>query len=143
MAVFNKFQDFTKQLARGKHAFDSHTFKVMLTNELPLNTYTVASNIKEIASGNGYVAGGKVTSVTLSDLADGVSINGTEIVFAASGGSIGPFRYAVLYNESTVGGPLIGWWDYISSVILSDTETLTVKFNSASQGSIFTLACLG
>jgi hypothetical protein len=54
-----------------------------------------------------------------------------DVVFTAAGGSIGPFRYAVLYNDTPTSpaDPLIGWWDYGSSITLADTETFTVDFD--------------
>ena len=60
------------------------------------------------------------------------------MVFTAAGGSIGPFRYAVLYNDTPVSpaNPLIGYWDYGSSVTLASGETFTVDFGA----SLFTIA---
>lgn len=46
----------------------------------------------------------------------------------------------MLYNSTAAGGPLIGWWDYGSSIAPADTETFAVKPNGASTGgSICTL----
>jgi hypothetical protein len=59
-------------------------------------------------------------------------------VFTASSGSIGPFRYAVLYDDTAASDQLIGFWDYGSSITLNDTETFTVDFD-ASAG-VLTLA---
>jgi hypothetical protein len=69
-------------------------------------------------------------------------VNGTQVVFTATAGGIGPFRYAILYNDTATSpaDALIGFTDYGTGVTLADTETLTVKFNNASPGTIFTLA---
>lgn len=141
MASYNKFQDFSEQLARGNHDFDAHTFKVMLTNAAPLATNTVKADLTEIAAGNGYTAGGTATTITLSETGGTTTVNGTEVVFTASG-AIGPFRYAVLYNDTPTSpaDPLIAWWDYGSSISLASGETFTVKFSNTSPGAIFTLA---
>lgn len=141
MASYNKFQDFSEQLARGVHDFDAHTFKVMLTNSAPLETNTVKADLTEIAAGNGYTAGGTATTITLSETGGTTTVNGTEVVFTASG-AIGPFRYAVLYNDTPTSpaDPLVAWWDYGSSISLASGETFTVKFSNTSPGAIFTLA---
>jgi hypothetical protein len=80
--------------------------------------------------------------MTVSETTGTTTVQGTQVVFTASGGSIGPFRYAVLYNSTVttpVLNPLVAWWDYGSSISLADTETFTVKFNNTTPGTIFTL----
>lgn len=131
MASYNKFLQFTKDLIDGVHDFDAHTFKVMLTNTAPVNTNTIKANLTEIGAGNGYTAGGTTTTITTSTSAGTAKVTGTDIVFTAAGGSIGPLRYAVLYNDTaaTPAKPLIAWWDYGSSITLNDQETLTVDFD--------------
>jgi hypothetical protein len=140
MASYNKFQVFTKDLVEGKHNFASNTFKVMLTNTAPVNTNAVKADLTEISAGNGYTAGGTATTITSSTSAGTAKVTGTDIVFTAAGGSIGPLRYAVLYNDTQTSPakPLIAWWDYGSSITLNDTETLTVDFDNTN--GIFTVA---
>ncbi len=132
MASYNKFLQFTKDLVDGVHDFDAHTFKVVLTNSAPVNTNTVLANITQISNGNGYTTGGTATSMSTSTSSGTAKVTGTDVVFTASGGSVGPFRYAVLYNDtpSSPADPLMAWWDYGSSVTLADTETFTVDFDA-------------
>lgn len=132
MASYNKFLQFTKDLVDGVHDFDAHTFKVALTNTAPVNTNTVLANITQISNGNGYTTGGTATSMSTSTSSGTAKVTGTDVVFTASGGSVGPFRYAVLYNDtpSSPADPLMAWWDYGSSVTLADTETFTVDFDA-------------
>lgn len=56
----------------------------------------------------------------------------TDVVITAAGGSIGPFRYVVLYNDTPTApaDPLIGWYDYGSAVTLATSESLTVDFDA-------------
>jgi hypothetical protein len=139
MASYNKFQVFTKDLIEGKHNFASNTFKVMLTNTAPVNTNSIKADLTEISAGNGYTAGGTVTTITSSTSSGVAKTTGTDVVFTAAGGSIGPLRYAVIYNDTQTSPakPLIAWWDYGASITLNDTETLTVDFDAAN--GIFTV----
>jgi hypothetical protein len=132
MATYNKFLQFTEDLIDGAHDFDAHVFKVMLTNTLPVNTNTVKANLTEISAVNGYPSGGTATTITTTTASGTAKATATDVVFTAAGGTVGPFRYAVLYNDttSTPAKPLIAWWDYGSSISLADTETLTVDFDA-------------
>lgn len=141
MVSYNKFQDFSDQLVRGVHDWDANTFKVMLTLVAPVATNTIKSDLTEIAAGNGYTAGGTATTIAVSEAAGTTTVTGTQVVFTASGGAIADFRYAVLYNDSSTSplDALVAWWDYGGTVTLASGDTLTVKFNNADPGTIFTL----
>lgn len=144
MATYNKFQDFSEQLARGVHDFDAHTFKVALTNTAPTATQTTwnTTDHPAPAAANGYTAGGTATTISISETTGTTTVSGTQVVFTATAGGIGPFRYAILYNDSATSpaDAAIAWWDYGSSITLADTETFTVKFSNTTPGAIFTLA---
>ena len=145
MAAYVKFQDFSEQLVRGVHDWDAHTFKVALTNTAPVNTQVsldTGTNHPPPAAANGYTAGGSATTITISETTGTTTVQGTQVVFTATAGGIGPFRYAILYNDTATSpaDALIAYWDYASSVTLADTETFTVKFNNTTPGTVFTLA---
>lgn len=132
MAAFNKFNSFVENLAEKVHDLGADTLKIMLTNSAPVASNTVLANLTEISAGNGYSAGGTAVTVTASSQTSGTyKLVGNDVVFTASGGSIGPLRYAVLYNDTPASpaDPLIGWWDYGSSITLAAGETLTVDFD--------------
>jgi hypothetical protein len=141
MATYNKFNDFTEQQIIGTHDWDANTFKIMLVNSpAPTQSNTIKANLTEISAGNGYTAGGTATTITVSESPAGTAVvQGTQVVFTASGGSIGPFRYAVLYNDTAASKNLVAWWDNGSAVTLSAGDTFTVKFDNATTGTIFTL----
>lgn len=139
MASYNKFQDFSEQLARGVHDFEAHTFKVMLTNTAPVATNAVKADLTEISAGNGYTAGGGATTISIAEASGTTTVSGTSVLTTATG-AVGPFRYAVLYNDTAASKNLIAWWDYGSSISLASGETFEVKFSNASPGAIFTLA---
>lgn len=139
MATYQKFNQFTDDLAKAKHDFSSHTFKVMLTNVAPVPTNQVKADITEIAAGNGYVAGGTATVMTLSNASGVEKIVAQNVVFAAAGGGIGPFRYAVVYNDTQASPvkPLVCFFDYGSSITLASGETFT--FVPDATNGLFTL----
>jgi hypothetical protein len=128
MATFNKFNQFVQDLANKKHDLSADTLKVMLTNTAPVAGNSILSDITEISTGNGYSAGGTQATTTSSTQTSGTEklIVG-DVVFTASGGSIGPFRYAVFYNATPTSPlkPLIGWHDYASAITLAAGETFT------------------
>lgn len=136
MATYVKFNDFVEQLGKGVHQLHAagHTLKVALTNTAPnASTNTVFADITEISAGNGYTAGGEDIANDYTESSGTGTLTATDVVFTASGGSIGPFRYAVIYNDTPTSpaDPLICYYDYGSSITLADTETFTVDFGAS------------
>lgn len=130
MAAFNKFNSFVEAIAEKVHNLGSDVLKVMLTNSAPLASNTQKSDLTDISAGNGYTAGGTAATISSSAQSSGTyKLVLADVVFTASGGSIGPFRYAVLYNDTATNKELIGWWDYGSSITLADGETFTVDYD--------------
>lgn len=131
MASYNKFNQFTKDLIDGVHQFGSHSFKVLLTNTAPVATNAVKGDLTEISAGNGYSAGGAATTMSDSTSSGTAKATAADVTFTANGGSIGPFRYAVLYNDtpSSPLKPLVGWWDYGAALTLTDGNQFVVDFD--------------
>jgi hypothetical protein len=138
MASFNKFNSFVEHLAEKVHDLGADSLKVLLTNSAPSASNTIKSDLTEISSGNGYTAGGHAPTISSSSQTSGTyKLVLADLTITASGGSVGPFRYFVLYNDTPTSpaDPLIGWWDYGSSITLADGESVTVDF-SASNGAL-------
>ena len=139
MALYQKFNQFVEDLAKKVHNLNSDTLKVMLTNTAPVAGNSVMADLTEIAAGNGYTAGGSAATFV-----SGAQSSGTyklvlnDVTFTASGGSIGPFRYAVLYNDTPTSpaDPLIAWWDYGTSLTLTNGNSFTVDLDQV--GGVFT-----
>lgn len=139
MASFVKYEVFSENLAEKVHNLDADTLKVMLSNAAPnVATHNVRADSTELSTGGGYTSGGTDTQNATSRTGGTTSVTGVDVVFTASGGTIGNFRYVILYNDTPTSpaDPLIGYWDYGSSITLNDTETFTVDFGS----SMFTIA---
>lgn len=145
MASFVKYNQFIEDVAQKVHDLfgtagsGADTLKVMLSNAAPnASTHVVRADVTELSTANGYTSGGaSLTNVGTRSGAT-LTVAGTDVVFTASGGSIGPFRYAIVYNDTPTSpaDPLVGYWDYGSSITLADTETFTVDLGA----SIFTMA---
>jgi hypothetical protein len=135
MAAMNKFDDYVEQESRAVHNWGAHTFKVALTNTLPVRTNTVLADITQIAATGGYTAGAGggylLDSVVLTEVSGTAKLVIADEVITASGGIVGPFRYAVVYNDSATSpaDALIDWYDYGSSVTLQDGESFTLDFD--------------
>lgn len=137
MATFNKINDFVEDLGNGVHDFDTHSFKYALSNTAPASETSdpsadgngVLANVTEVSYTN--LSETRVISTTAVTLSSGTaSFDGDDEVLTASGGSVGPFRYIYIYNDTPAGDPLIGYWDYGSSITLADGETLALNVST-------------
>lgn len=148
MASFNKFNRFVQDLANKVHNLGSDSLKVALFTSTTAPTsadatyddttaHTLnASGAAEVAAGNGYTQGGiavgTVTSTQTSGTYKLVPSSGTACSWTASGTGFS-LRYAVLYNEtagSAGARPIIGYWDYGSSVTLNSGDSFTVQLDT-------------
>ncbi len=134
MATYNKFETFVGDLGDGLHDLRSagDMVKVYLSNATPSAAGdSVKADLAEISAGNGYTAGGDDIQNGWTETGGVGTLTGVDVVVTAAGGSIGPFRYVALYNDTATGDPLIGWWDYGSSITLNDGETFTIDFGAS------------
>jgi len=127
MASYNKFNSFTEALAEKVHNLGSDTLKVALTNTIPLATNSQLSNLTEISYTN--CSSRTITTTSSSQTSGTYKLVLADLVLTASGGSVGPFRWVVVYNDTATNKELIGWFDYGSAITLGDTETLTIDFD--------------
>lgn len=138
MASFVKYQKGVEALVKGVNA-GSDAWKVALTNRAPVvATDATLTDATEISAGNGYTAGGNAATTTSSAQTGGTFklILASPAAWTATGGSLGPFRYAVLYDSTT--NNLIGYWDYGSAVTLGVGESFTVSLDGTN--GVFTVA---
>jgi hypothetical protein len=128
MASFFKFQDFVEQLGLARHNLNTDTQNIYLSNAAPsASADAIKTDLAEITNQNGYTA----------------PVTGTAVTVTASGGTVGPFQYVVLYNDTQTSpvDPLIGSWDYGSAITLQAGETFTWKpNNSPTTGTVLTIA---
>ena len=127
MASFNKFDSFVEAVAEGTHNLGSNQLTIALTNTLPTASNSVLADITQITYTN---LSTRNLSTTSSSQTGGLyKLVVADTTLTSTGGSTGPFRYVVVYNSTAAGGPLIGWFDYGSSITLLSGESLTVDFD--------------
>jgi hypothetical protein len=134
MTTFTVFNSFKEAMPEKLHNLGSDTLKWMLSNTAPSLSNTVKANITEIAAGSGYTAGGATVTVSSSSQTGGTYslVIGTT-TFTAAGGTIGPFRYVVLYNDTATNDELIGYLDYGTAYTLPDTQSFPINAGTVLQ----------
>lgn len=132
MASFVKFYAFVEHLAEKVHDLGSDTLKIALTNSAPSQSNTVLANLTEIDYT--YCSSRTVTTSSSAQTSGTYKLVLADLTLTAEGGSVGPFRYVVLYNDTPTSpaDPLIGYFDYGSSITLAETETLDINFDGTS-----------
>ncbi len=145
MPAYNKFDKFTDYLVGNVSgqviACLSDTFKVMLTNTLPVRTNAKYADVSagEVANGNGYLTGGSASAVTAANASGTETVTAADVTFTATG-AVGPFQYAIVYDSTPTDKPLICWFNYGSAQTLANGESFVVEPNSATpNGTLFTL----
>jgi hypothetical protein len=132
MATFVKFYQFATDLGEKVHNLNSDTLNVYLSNDPPVvATDAVKADIVAITSQNGYAPADIQNAATATG---GVlTVTAVDVVFTATGGSFGPFQYAVIYNDTPTSplDPLIGYVDYGSAITVLTGETFTVDFGAS------------
>lgn len=127
MAALNKVNSFTEALAEKKHDLGSDELMVALTNTAPTAAGSaVLADITEISYTN---LSSRVITTTASAQTSGTYKLTLQDLELTASGSVGPFRYVVLYNNTAANKELIGWYDYGSSITLANGEKFTVDFD--------------
>lgn len=132
MATFYKFYSYIEDLHEKVHNLGSDTLKFLLTNDAPnQTTWAQLSNVTgQLSTANGYTSGGATLTITSSAQSAGLyTLMASDLSWTASGGSIGPFRYAVLYNDTSTNDRLIGWIDYSFSITVASGQTFTIDLD--------------
>lgn len=131
-SLFKPFYVFSKDLGDGVHKLSTDVLKVIFTNSVPnlTNDFVRGDIGGSLASANGYPSTGLAVEVSSFNQVDGLAtLQIVDETFTPSGGSVGPFRYIVLYNETSATDALIGYWDYGQSITVGDSEPFTLDFD--------------
>ena len=135
MASFNKVNDFVVNAVHNMD-LESDQLAVALTNTAP-----GSESSNPTADGNGIV--GNLTQISYSNCS---SRNLTTSASSQSGGvyklvvadltltasgTVGPFRYIYIFDDTVTSpaDPLIGYYDYGTSLTLNNGDTFTLDFS--------------
>jgi len=93
----------------------------VVTNEVK------ADATNELATLNGYTALGQVLTCSIPDETEPINFVVADFSWTASGGSIGPFRYCVIWNDTptTPADPLICYIDTGGDTTITVGNTIT------------------
>lgn len=138
MATFNKVNDFVEHVSEGVHNLGSDQLVVALSNTAPASETSdptadgngVLANVTQVAYTN--LSSRNITTSTSAQTSGTYKLVLEDLTLTASGGSVGPFQYIYIYNDTPTSpaDPLIGYYDYGSALTLSDGESLTIDFDA-------------
>lgn len=135
MATFNKFNSFITAVAAGTHAgflnADTDVLKVYLTNAAPSASLdSIKTDLAEITIENGYTGPVDIQNAA-TQTTDTITVTAVDVTITATG-SVGPFKYAVIYNDTATNDPLIGWYEYPAAApTLANGETFLIDFGAS------------
>ncbi|HKL12880.1 MAG TPA: hypothetical protein VJ907_04665 [Halanaerobiales bacterium] len=134
--AFNKLNPFVEDMAEGVHNLGSDQLKVALTNTEPSATDDQLSDITEISYTN--CSSRDVTTSSSAQTSGTYKLVLADLTLTASGGTVGPFQYAVLYNDAATNDELIGYYDYGTATTLNDGDEFEIDFDGSN--GVLTLA---
>lgn len=128
MASFNKVNSFVEAVAEKVHNLGSDQLVVALTNTAHTSTWTQLSDLTEVSYTN--CSSRNITTSSSSQTSGTYKLVLADLVLTASGGTVGPFQYVYIYNDTATNDELIGYYDYGSALTLQDGNTLTIDFDA-------------
>ncbi len=128
MATYTKFSSFVEALAEKTHNLGSDTLKVALTNSAPSASNTVLANITEVSYT--YLSSRSLTISSSAQTSGTYKLVIADLTLTSTGGSTGPFRYVVIYNDTATNDELIAYYDYGSALTLNDGDSFVIDFDA-------------
>ena len=128
MATYTKFQQFVEDLAHGVHDPETDAITVALSNTAPsASADAVLGDITTVSTAN-------LDDITPTVSSSGQTSGTYKLVLAdltmTASGTVGPFRYVILYNDTATDDPLICYFDYGSEVTLASGDTFKLDFGT-------------
>jgi hypothetical protein len=131
MATYVKFNQFVEDLAEKVHNLGSDTLTIALTAaaNAPVASNTILGNLTQISYTN--CSARAITTTSSAQTSGTYKLILQDLTLTASGGTVGPFRYVVVYNDTPTSpaDPLVAYYDYGSEITLQSGETFTIDFD--------------
>lgn len=129
---FTLFHAFKEHLAEKVHNLGSDQLVVALcaaANAPNASTMSVLADLTQISYTN--LSSRNITTASSAQTAGTYKLTLTDLVLSASGGSVAPFRYVIIYNDTPTSpaDALIGYYDYGADLTLGNGESLTLDFD--------------
>jgi hypothetical protein len=128
MASFQKFQPFVEKLAEKTFNLQSDTLKVALTNSAPAGTESQLSQITEVSYAN--CSSRNLTVSTSAQTGGTYKLVIADLTLTATG-TVGPFRYVVIYDDTATNDELIAFFDRGAALTLESGDTLPLDFDAS------------
>jgi len=129
VATWNKFQAWAENMVEVAN-LGSDQFVIALTNSAPIATNSVLADLTQISYTN--LSSRNLTTASSTQTGGAYALTFNDLVLTASG-AVATFRYVVVYDDTPTSpaDPLVGWWDYGSSLTMANGETFTIDFTGA------------
>ena len=146
MASFNKINDFVENAVEGMN-LGTDTLTIALSNTAPASESSnptadsngILANVTQISYTN--LSSRNLANVTSAQASGTYKLSADDLTLTASGGSVGPFQYIYIYNDtvSSPADPLVGYYDYGSALTLNDGDSFTVSYTHLTLPTIYSV----
>jgi hypothetical protein len=128
--AFNKFDPFIQAALEGKHNLAADELKVALVAaaNAPTGAEAVLGSLVEVDYT--FASPRVLTRLSAGQVAGLYTLNLDKLRILVTGGTLGPFRYVVMYNNTSATKLLISYYDLGSDQLIVNAQSFTVKFPS-------------
>lgn len=136
MATFAKANDWVANDSNVAD-LDNDVFMVALSNTAPASetnppltdTKGILANITQIVYT--FLSSRTLARIASSQTAGTYKLDFTDLVLTATGGSVGPFRYIYVYDDTVASPvkPIIGCYDVVTPITIGDGGSRTLQFH--------------
>ena len=126
MATFQKVNSFVELLAEKTFNLGSDVLTIALTNTAHNSAWTKLSDLTQVSYAN---LSSRVLTVSSSAQTSGVYKLVVADQILSATGTVGPFQYVYIYDDTATNDELIGYYDFGSAITLSSGAAFTIDFD--------------